>query len=475
MVVPTRRHVATIFLAVAAFLFHFRPWTGGLLEDHQFSAVWLLDGPQGLAEMLGAPGLAGRPFHLVPAAVGLLLSNGGYTGMWFVLGLVAGGQVLAATWALRPVVFPLSLRLGIAATVAFHPWWPAGDILRFMPAQVAVLIFIVWVGVLVRFTAVPRLPAGLLLVVLPVAAMLTYQALVAVYPVMILVVSVALQRNRPGIVKAAILSGFGLLIALTYSVFVVPALFPGSYESVLLEAGGGWINAVPAILTTLVREAAPVVIAAAALAIATIGLLWMKSIPLHIGLIVFGILVISPGAALVFSAQPLHLNDPERVAHPIGVMIWAALVLIAASARSRHFSAASVGASLAAISILAATPALFVWQHFANLQGELIRAVESVSIDVEDGTRVVVADYSGIYGDVYTLFPPHLSFALAVESGRFVATEICTPAGVVRDHPYASRFPLVTTPDCSASMSTPVLQVEKELSSGRIQVLVFDD
>jgi hypothetical protein len=191
-------------------------------------------------------------------------------------------------------------------------------------------------------------------------------------------------------------------------------------------------------------------------------------------LLVLGLVSISPLTALVYSATTLHLNDPERVSQPVGAALWLALVIFASRVSWSRFPTLAFSAVTVLVSVLAAVPALVSWQRLADLQWELVAVVQPVSSQLNDGERILLVDYSGVYGDVYTFLPPHLDFALHVETGRFVSTEICTPAGTQRVHPFAARFPIGSTPDCSSLDVTPVSTTQAELSSGLVQIIVFE-
>ena len=159
---------------LAVFFVHFRPWQGGLLEDWGLVQAWDTEGFGGFVTRL--PLTLGRPLHLLPDYVGMALSNGGFVGYYAVLGAVAVAQLVAALWAVAPLTNSRSLRWAVALALALHPWWAAGDILRFMSAQVSVLGVVLWLGASIRFLANGRVSWAVLLVVAPMAGLLSYQA-----------------------------------------------------------------------------------------------------------------------------------------------------------------------------------------------------------------------------------------------------------------------------------------------------------
>jgi hypothetical protein len=159
---------------LAVFFLHFRPWQGGLLEEWGLALAWNVEGIGGFAARL--PLTLGRPFVLLPQYVGMALSNGGFVGPYAVLGFVAVAQLVAALWAVAPLTGIRSLRWAVALALALHPWWAAGDILRFLPAQVSVFGVVLWLGASVRFLAGGRSRWALLIVLAPAFGLLTYQA-----------------------------------------------------------------------------------------------------------------------------------------------------------------------------------------------------------------------------------------------------------------------------------------------------------
>jgi hypothetical protein len=99
------------------------------------------------------------------------------------------------------------------------------------------------------------------------------------------------------------------------------------------------------------------------------------------------------------------------------------------------------------------TWALVPWVEASRDQRALLDPLAAEVRALPTGVPLVLADSSGIYGDVYTLVPPYLSIAMSDMLDRPVDIQLCTPDGVARHHPVAARFPLTTTPDCSQVLS----------------------
>jgi hypothetical protein len=154
--------------------------------------------------------------------------------MYLVLTATALAQFCVAGWALRPVVGQPILRALVVAAIALHPLWPAGYLLRYLPAQVSVLLFLVWFGFAVRYVggrgaARPVAGSAALLV-----GLLTYQALGLVYVLAgVLLVVWTLPAGRDGVRRGAVVVGVTLCAVvadLGYDVVVVPRISLTAYE-----------------------------------------------------------------------------------------------------------------------------------------------------------------------------------------------------------------------------------------------------
>ncbi|HZL05040.1 MAG TPA: hypothetical protein VFE45_06440, partial [Coriobacteriia bacterium] len=142
--------LSAIVLAVGlVFLVHFRPWQGGLLEEWSIALAWKSEGIDGLFTQMSA--MLARPFHLVPYYLGLVLTDGGLVGQYVVLATLAVAQLIVAVWALRTLLDDTLLRWTAGLAISLHPWWIAGDTLRFLGNQVAVLCVVIWLGAALRF------------------------------------------------------------------------------------------------------------------------------------------------------------------------------------------------------------------------------------------------------------------------------------------------------------------------------------
>lgn len=455
---------------LTVFFVHFRPWQGGLLEDWGLALAWDAEGIGGLWTRL--PATLGRPLHLLPHYFGMAVSGGGFVGPYGVLGLVAVAQLVAALWALRPLTGIAALRWAVALALALHPWWAAGDILRFLPAQVSVLGVVVWLGAAVRFLGDGRARWANILVLAPTAGLLTYQAPAAalILGAVVLALRTAATWRRRATLIALTVGVVGVVTA--WSTLVAPLLSPSSYESQLLAPSLGLVAPVRAICRTLLLHAPAVVVAVVVVAAIVMALGFDGRLrPVHAWLLLLATASV-PLAALAYASTTLHLNDPERVALPVGLATWlvlcSAVPALAADTLARRAATAVLLVATAVGAILGHG----TWTHYATEQQELLEAIAPVREDMPPDAQVVVADTTGRFGDVYLLLPPHLNMALDVQYGPGADFVLCTPDGVARDHPSAALYPISTTPDCSALVdeADPESLGELSISGGTFEL-----
>jgi hypothetical protein len=166
----------------------------------------------------------------------------------------------------------------------------------------------------------------------------------------------------------------------------------------------------------------------------------------------------SPLAAMVYAIYPLHLYDPERVVLPIGLSCWLVLAIVSHLVATETVLRRAVPATAVAVALAGGAVAYLQWSGLAAAQQSLLHAVAGVRDEVPAGHTLVVADGSGRYGDVYLLLPPYLDMAIIVQDGPGAPAVLCTPDGVIRDHPVAAVYgppPLATTESCTPLLSQP--------------------
>lgn len=458
---------------LAVFFVHFRPWQGGLLEDWGLVLSWNTEGFGGFAARL--PLTLARPAHLLPDYVGMALSNGGFVGYYAVLGAVAVAQLVAALWAVAPLTRTRLLKWAVALALALHPWWAAGDVLRFISAQVSILCVVLWLGASLRFLATGHKRWILVIILSPIFGLLTYQAPAAALVLGSTVLSLAISatwRRRAALVGLTVGASGAVVV---WSLVLAPRLSSAVYESQIGSQNIDVAASIRAILRTVVLHAPSTALAALVVGVIVIALGFSQCVSQgHAWLLLVGV-ASAPLAALTYASVTLHLNDPERVAQPIGVMLWIVLCCLMPALGTHRLLRVSATAVLLTGTTVAALVGYGTWTRYAASQQVLINAVQSVRKDVPHNAQLVVADQSGRFGDVYLLLPPHLNLALDVEDGPGADAILCTPAGVTRVHPTAALYPIPTTPDCSTLLIGQVVTPLSDLvtSDGRIKIYLL--
>jgi hypothetical protein len=458
--VPLRLLGAVIVAALVSavtFFSVFRPWQGGLLEEWSITRDWAQVGIALVGSTL--PAVMGRPLVLMPQFLGLALSDGGLVGQYLVLGVVALGQLWGTYWALGRLTPSRPLRLALGLLIALHPWWPAGQLLRFLPAQVAVLSTVVWLGAAIRYLTDGRARWLAVMVVVPLLGLLHYQAsaLALILGAVCLAVVLARSPRAGGVI--VITTAVPIVLSFVWAVVAAPLLVPVTYESLLASGGPPNIGAsVRMIVRTVGLRGLGVGLLGAATGAVVIALGFAQRLAPWRAWTLLAVVVASPLAAMAYAMSPIHLYDPERVALPIGLTCWLVLAsvshLVAVDTVLRRLLVVcAIGAAL-----VGAGSAYIQWSNFAVAQQSLLHAAADVRDEVPAGHTLIVADTSGRYGDIYLLFPPYLDVALTVQDGPGAPTVLCTPDVVPRDHQYAAVYgppPLATTESCTPLLSQP--------------------
>lgn len=446
---PLRIQAAVLPAAVlaAVVICCYRPWQQGLLEEWGLEQAWEAQGWAGYTSRL--PLTIGRPFHLLPAFLGFALSNGGFVGIYGVLtAAMVATAILVATTSRRWIPSP-SARWLLAAAIALHPWWPAGSTLRFLPASVSLLAFAAWFVLLnihAREHSRVALPVATLVLVY---GLLTYQALAGTAVIAAAAVVLIVRPSRARAVAGVLATGFASGGVLLYSTVIAPHLSSTAYESTTSEGLPHLAPSLRQIARTTLHAPETVILGLLAL-VAIAAVIAANRRVTAASLVLIATTLLAPLAGLAYAGSSLHLRDPERVALPVGAVLWVVLVLaVALLADAREKRQIVLVLTAVATAVLAIT-GYQRWAGFAHDQHLLLEAVEEVRDEVPAGGSLIVADTSGRYGDVYTLLPPTINEALSVDAGPGPYVTLCTADGYPHVQPDAARFPIVATPDCSS-------------------------
>lgn len=454
---------------------HFRPWNGGLLEEWGLERAWMDAGWHAFRGSFLST--LGRPLSAPIHYLGLAVSDGGVWGNYLLLAFAAIVQALLAFAIARSLRASAGWAVLFALVVGSHPLWPAGDLVRFLPAQGSVLGFLGAVLLLLRYLNDGRARHLLGSSLAAVAGLLAYPGLGAVLVVVAAAAAVAVPAPLVrrilacGVAAAAVLTAFG------YSVSIAPRIYAGSYEAELIGSADmrpAPVAILSSILGTLWRDAPLVLVSGALLAIIAVAGLAGGRLRPTVAVAVLGLVIISPVTAFVYSTTSLHLNDPERVAFPVSTTLALAGAFLLADAGTATAGRVAI-ALIAVAAIVAVVAGAAPWVRFGQIQREVIGAIGPAVAAAHGTDVVVVQDHSGQLGDIYTFFPPTLSTASYVRHHDTSEVVLCTVDGVPRHQPIAERYPLVTTPPCSALTPRPRASdtfASRRLSTGNVDISV---
>jgi hypothetical protein len=390
--------------------------------------------------------------------IGFAISSGQIWGGYLVLASTATLQFFISYKLLGKLRLTKPSAITMAAIVAFHPWWPAGYTLRFLSAQLATLLFLVFLYCAVQFFTGRARPLAFLAgsIFAYGLLLLTYQAhglsAVLVSAVFVLFFREVALRKRVILFSSLVAT----LIAITgvWTLLIAPRV-GNSYELALAGSQPNPALMIANLFNTLLAYHG--VTALLALIIALLLFLARSRNQQHATLdtpktqvLILG-LVMSPLVALTY-LSPLHLNDPERVLLPFGVYVWTLTALFLSVRNSQGEDPLFIGlAALVSTAAIGLTiNSVMYWSEMSATQQETVSAISTMPELANSDKVLLVADHSGVLGDVYTLLPPHLDIALSVVvPSKKSEVILCTLDEATRQHLVANRYPIATTPSCS--------------------------
>ena len=168
---------------------------------------------------------------------------------------------------------------------------------------------------------------------------------------------------------------------------------------------------------------------------------------------IFMILVMLPILSIIYVSE-LHVRDPERVLYPVSMgffMVMFMVLSVSDKIMDSNMSSENIVVSLIIISSVFIYS--FEFREYKNIQYDFLNQLVGI-VKERKLPSVMVRDYTGILGDVYTFLPPTLTDAMAI-SGIAIPADICTPANVDRKHPLAQRYPIKSTERCEDLKGLP--------------------
>ncbi|GAB3397240.1 hypothetical protein GCM10027515_01250 [Schumannella luteola] len=452
--------IALAALAVVAFALHFRPWEVAFLEEWPIAELWDKVGLGGTIDNYAQWSLS-RPLHLVLTLVGLAIGGGSPAGIFAVMGVVAAATAALTVWALRPLSRSPWVSLAVAAFVALHPLFPGGYLQRFLPAQTAVLTFVVAAGFLIRWLLDGRRRWMAATFAVLIAGLCVYPGTAAAAPLLAVAVALSIPSSwRRRIVAVVVVVAASALMTV-YSLVITKLIAPGgeTYEAGNIAQGGvhGPRDFVERIGSTLIGSGLTVV--AAVIAVAALGAVLALSgaVPHPVGWLITATALVSPLCTVVFFGNVAWLADIDRIEYATSLGLTAALMLWPIGMSGlRLRPLAVIAAVVILVSVVGGVRGVRHWQPYIALQHQLFQELKPAVEQAHGDEIVVVVDHSGTFGAIYTLPQHYISSAshimnddatpvwLCYEKGDPVTggSTLCATADTGRDPRFVSSYDL---------------------------------
>jgi hypothetical protein len=413
-----------------------------------------------------------RPFGIAPTYLQWLI-GGDPWGFGIGFALILAAKYFAARWAIAGHITGLLRWLVVVMATVLLPW-PGEWLQRYGAAQVSVVMFWLAVGCTLRLDRRPRvgwIAAGASAILIMLSSYQGLTLCVLLLPLLAVIAGTTTIR-RPwtsrravaDMMSACAIPAIGLLAYAVYSK-VAPHLFgTGSYESGLvntrqqLHSVSGLWSLIAAAYDTAYVENPWTVVVLGALITGIVGprLLAVSSkVQQNWAIILCALaLALLPLLALPFAVNTGFLTDDQKVDLPVAVgfvvLVMAAVIRYPTPDNVSVRVGAQKVMGLIAVLLLISTALLGNQvRRFNNVQESTINQTARL-LAQHRANSVVVWDYTGKLGDVYSLyqFQNTLSLALRARGIQVKYAVICTPRGVDRIQPYAQRFHWAQTPEC---------------------------
>jgi hypothetical protein len=415
-----------------------------------------------------------RPLQAVPSALAWVIGGRAVVGYAVAFALVLAAKYLAMRWAVGAYLTAQATWLAATMALVLLPWVALWR-MRYAAVGLAAALLFVALGALlrngdrltIRWTAIGAVATALMLA--------AYQGPAACSLVLPFVVVAGLSGRegpRPGLVRrwlvafAPIAGGF-VLYAM-YSALIVQVVGNAGYEGRVAGANAHpldpmqyvhdvrWLygtayglvpSTLPMLLGLLLAVLGPVV---SAVPVRASQLRWAAGLGAGV--------VLLPLLGLSYAALPALLLDPDRVSFAVGagftLVTVTALLRFAPSDGSPSVPAAP--RPLGRLVVPGIVAGLLVWSLLlGNENRRQFEVQDSVAtqaahaVTAAGATTVMLKDWSGRLGDVYSLYPS-IAFPAIVAHGANGLTKavLCTPPGVERYTPTARQLRWPTTERC---------------------------
>lgn len=437
---------AALASALAVLFAHFRPWQGGLLEEWGIVQAWQAHGFAAYLEPASLAYTLGRPLHLLPAYLALEVSGGSFVGLYGALAAAGVAQLLLTYWGLAPTGASAWLRWALGLAVAMHPWWSAGYALRYLPAQIAITLCVLWLGATLRWLHRGQrrwLAAGFGALL---AAFLIYQA--PAFGVLLGMAALVVLSGTPArrLMAACGATLGAVAVSGVWAVFVAPRLAV-TYERTIVDGGDITpLAAARAVLRTTVLLAPGVLAFGVLTAIVVIALGFRQALSATRAWLLLAMVGAAPAAALIFYPGGFHLNSPEHISLTVGLALWLLLCTLSTAVSGARPLRLGLVVLLTASALAAGVYGYAHWGAYASAQQSLLDDASRMRTEVAPDEVLVASDRSGYFGSLYLFLPPHLDVAMQVQAGPGPETVLCTDVETIRQ-------PGVATPGCDAYLT----------------------
>ena len=409
-----------------------------------------------------------RPLHLVPYMLQWFLGHGHPFGVSLALGALLVLRYTVARWAVSPLVTGYGRWVLSTVAAVLLPW--AGVWLgRFSSAQMSAVFFLFVFGFSVRLFSRWSAIYFVAVIFFMNALLMTYQGLaicLLAIPVSLLLVDFFQEKGEGGCGKKYLISFLrsfvsilcGFLLYALYYLFIMRIIGNSGYEaelsidvSRLLTFSGVMSHTMAAFHT-----AYGIQFLVLPFFFAIVFLVGYPNISFknhYFLLSIFMILVMLPILSIIYVSE-LHVRDPERVLYPVSMgffMVMFMVLSVSDKIMDSNMSSENIVVSLIIISSVFIYS--FEFREYKNIQYDFLNQLVGI-VKERKLPSVMVRDYTGILGDVYTFLPPTLTDAMAI-SGIAIPADICTPANVDRKHPLAQRYPIKSTERCEDLKGLP--------------------
>jgi len=163
-----------------------------------------------------------------------------------------------------------------------------------------------------------------------------------------------------------------------------------------------------------------------------------------------------PLVSLPYFAKSALLQDPDRVGFPlsVGFVLLVTVLLLRFPLDDQPMAAVLISSGAVLALLLATTAQAYTSDRDYRLEDAVLTATQRFA-SAEGATSVVVRDYSGRLGDLYSLYDGDFQAALTARGSAIDSAVLCTPVDGGQSDVVARTLPLSVVPRCKAAKELP--------------------